>query len=167
MATAPISPHLVRVAAVWGTTVVALKNLDHGQSFDMTTGPNSILLHGHCHQKSMGLVAPARKMLSQISGTTVVDLDAGCCGMAGSFGYSRDHFDVSRTIGERKLFPAVRNKGEGAVVVAIDTSVPAGESSQISVDFTRSTPGIREDVLLVDVTLSGTTIRYPITLRAE
>jgi Fe-S oxidoreductase len=88
----------------------------------LKAGPQSILLHGHCHQKSMGLVGPAKAMLSTISGTTVVDLDAGCCGMAGSFGYSRDHYDVSRTIGERKLFPAIRSKGDGAVVVAAGTS---------------------------------------------
>ena len=57
-----------------------------------------------------------------IPGATVVDLDAGCCGMAGSFGYSADHFDVSRAIGERKLLPAVRNKKPGTVVVAAGTS---------------------------------------------
>ena len=85
-------------------------------------GPNIILLHGHCHQKSMSLVGPAKALLSSIPNTTVVDLDAGCCGMAGSFGYAREHYDVSRAIGERKLFPAVRNKPAGAVVVAAGTS---------------------------------------------
>lgn len=54
-----------------------------------------------------------------------------------------------------------------ALPATLPASVPAGESSQISVDFTRGTPGIREDVWLMDVTLAGTTIRYPITLRAE
>jgi Fe-S oxidoreductase len=86
------------------------------------SGPKTILLHGHCHQKSMSLVAPAKALLSTIPGTTVVDLDAGCCGMAGSFGYAREHYDVSRAIGERRLFPAVRNKPAGAVVVAGGTS---------------------------------------------
>jgi Fe-S oxidoreductase len=85
-------------------------------------GPNTILLHGHCHQKSMSLLAPAKALLSSIPGTTVVDLDAGCCGMAGSFGYAREHYEVSRAIGERKLFPAVRHKPAGAVVVAGGTS---------------------------------------------
>jgi FAD/FMN-containing dehydrogenase/Fe-S oxidoreductase len=85
-------------------------------------GPASILLHGHCHQKSMGLVGPSRALLAKIPGANVVDLDAGCCGMAGSFGYARDHYEVSRAIGERKLFPAVRNKPGGAVVVAAGTS---------------------------------------------
>ena len=50
---------------------------------------------------------------------------------------------------------------------ALPASVGVGESAQISVDFTRTTPGIREDVLFIDVTLAGTTIRYPVTLRAE
>ncbi len=81
-----------------------------------------VLLHGHCHQKAMGLMPPAKALLSRIPGATVVDLDAGCCGMAGSFGYMRGHFDVSRAIGERKLFPAVRGKAAGAVVVAAGTS---------------------------------------------
>jgi FAD/FMN-containing dehydrogenase/Fe-S oxidoreductase len=90
--------------------------------FTLRNGPVSILLHGHCHQKSMGLVAPSRVLLARIPGASVVDLDAGCCGMAGSFGYARDHYDVSRAIGERKLFPAVRHKPDGAVVVAAGTS---------------------------------------------
>jgi FAD/FMN-containing dehydrogenase/Fe-S oxidoreductase len=85
-------------------------------------GPKTVLLHGHCHQKSMGLVAPARALLSKIPGASVVDLDAGCCGMAGSFGYDRGHYDVSRAIGERRLFPAVRSKAPDAVVVAAGTS---------------------------------------------
>lgn len=53
---------------------------------------------------------------------TLVDLDAGCCGMAGSFGYSRDHFDVSQAIGERKLFPAIRDRAPDTAVVAGGTS---------------------------------------------
>jgi Fe-S oxidoreductase len=89
---------------------------------ELGPGPTSILLHGHCHQKSMGLVASSRTLLAKIPGAAVIDLDAGCCGMAGSFGYGHDHYEVSRAIGERKLFPAVRNKAKGAVVVAAGTS---------------------------------------------
>jgi Fe-S oxidoreductase len=66
-------------------------------------GPSTILLHAHCHQRSMALAAPATALLSRIPGATVTDLDAGCCGMAGSFGYAVEHYDVSRAIGERKL----------------------------------------------------------------
>ena len=89
---------------------------------NLKPGPKTILLHGHCHQKSMALLPPAKALLARIPQTTVVDLDAGCCGMAGSFGYAREHYDLSRAIGERKLFPAVRQKPEGAVVVAAGTS---------------------------------------------
>ena len=85
-------------------------------------GPTTILLHGHCHQKSMGLIASARALLSRIPSSSVVDLDAGCCGMAGSFGYAREHYEVSRQIGERVLLPAARAMQEGAVLAASGVS---------------------------------------------
>jgi Fe-S oxidoreductase/FAD/FMN-containing dehydrogenase len=85
-------------------------------------GPPSILLHGHCHQKAMGLLPAARALLSRIPESTIVDLDAGCCGMAGSFGYTRDHYDVSHAIGERRLLPAARALSAGSVLVASGTS---------------------------------------------
>lgn len=81
-------------------------------------GPKEVLLHAHCHQKSMGLLNVTKALLSRIPGATIIDPDAGCCGMAGSFGYSREHFDVSKQIGERKLFPAIRKLSSGSVVVA-------------------------------------------------
>jgi FAD/FMN-containing dehydrogenase/Fe-S oxidoreductase len=85
-------------------------------------GPSKILVHGHCHQKSMGLLPATMKLLSRVPGASVTDLDAGCCGMAGSFGYSRDHYDVSVTIANRKLLPAVREMKPGDVLVAPGTS---------------------------------------------
>ncbi len=85
-------------------------------------GPREILLHVHCHQRSMGLAASAAALLRRIPGATVTDLDAGCCGMAGSFGYTADHYDVSQAIGERKLLPAARRLGEGGVLAAAGTS---------------------------------------------
>jgi FAD/FMN-containing dehydrogenase/Fe-S oxidoreductase len=88
----------------------------------LSNGPGSVLLHGHCHQKSMGLVPAAKSLLSALPGTTVVEIDSGCCGMAGSWGYARDHFEVSRAIGERRLFPAIRTRQPGAVVAAAGTS---------------------------------------------
>ncbi|HJU42245.1 MAG TPA: FAD-linked oxidase C-terminal domain-containing protein [Vicinamibacterales bacterium] len=88
----------------------------------LNPGPANIHLHPHCHQRSMGLAAPARALLSRVPGAQVVDLDAGCCGMAGSFGYTRDHYDVSRAIGERKLLPAARALEARSVLVASGTS---------------------------------------------
>jgi FAD/FMN-containing dehydrogenase/Fe-S oxidoreductase len=88
----------------------------------LKAGPKRILLHGHCHQKSMGLLDATKKLLARVPGATVVDLDAGCCGMAGSFGYSAEHYDVSVAIASRKLLPAVRSMQPGDVLVAPGTS---------------------------------------------
>jgi Fe-S oxidoreductase len=70
----------------------------------------------------MGLEASARALLSRIPSCSVVDLDAGCCGMAGSFGYSREHYEISRRIGERKLLPAARGAQAGTVLAASGVS---------------------------------------------
>jgi len=91
-------------------------------SLNLKSGPATVVLHGHCHQKSMGLVPPAKALLSRIPSCTVVDLDSGCCGMAGSFGYSKDHYEVSRQIGERRLLPAARDLKPGDVLAAAGTS---------------------------------------------
>jgi FAD/FMN-containing dehydrogenase/Fe-S oxidoreductase len=88
----------------------------------LRSGPSRVLLHGHCHQKSLGALAPARALLERIPGARTVDLDAGCCGMAGSFGYAREHYDVSRQIGERRLLPAARAMTGDEVLVAAGTS---------------------------------------------
>lgn len=81
-----------------------------------------ILLHGHCHQKSMGMLPATMALLARIPAATVVDLDSGCCGMAGSFGYHREHFEVSRAIANLRLLPAVRQMAVDDVLVAPGTS---------------------------------------------
>ncbi len=88
----------------------------------LRAGPGKILLHGHCHQKSMGLLRSSVALLSRIPSATIVDLDAGCCGMAGSFGYSKEHYEVSETIANRRLLPAVKAMQPGDVLVAPGTS---------------------------------------------
>ena len=99
------------------------RRLDEGgATLPLRPGPDEIVLHGHCHQKSLGLVAPAKALLDRIPDTRVTDLDSGCCGMAGSFGYAREHFDISRQIGERRLLPAARALQPGNVLVAAGTS---------------------------------------------
>ena len=91
-------------------------------NLSLKAGPSKILLHGHCHQKSMGLLPASVKLLSKIPSATVVDLDAGCCGMAGSFGYTAGHYDVSVAIANRKLLPAAKAMKPGEVLVAVGTS---------------------------------------------
>jgi Fe-S oxidoreductase len=109
-------------ARVVADACVLFEEFAAGLPLALKPGPAKILLHGHCHQKSMGLLPPAKALLEKIPGSTVIDLDAGCCGMAGSFGYSKEHFEVSRQIGERKLFPQVREKDPSSAVVAAGTS---------------------------------------------
>jgi FAD/FMN-containing dehydrogenase/Fe-S oxidoreductase len=91
-------------------------------ALELKAGTRTVLLHGHCHQKAMGMLPPTRALLSRIPSCTVVDLEAGCCGMAGSFGYATEHYEVSRQIGERKLLPAARALAPDAVLVAPGTS---------------------------------------------
>ncbi len=81
-------------------------------------GPRKILLHGHCHQKALVGIQPAARLLSRIPGCEVIDADSGCCGMAGSFGYEREHYPISKAVGERKLLPAVREQEPDTAVVA-------------------------------------------------
>jgi len=71
-------------------------------------GPIPVLFHGHCHQKAAHALSPTVKLLERIPGAQVTVLDAGCCGMAGSFGFEKSHYDISMQIGEMRLFPAVR-----------------------------------------------------------
>jgi FAD/FMN-containing dehydrogenase/Fe-S oxidoreductase len=82
------------------------------------SGPTRILVQGHCHQRALVGMGPLLRLLRQLPGTEVIDLDAGCCGMAGSFGYEKEHYEVSRLVGEQRLFPALRQAVPGTVVVA-------------------------------------------------
>ena len=93
-----------------------------GLDLPIRSGPQRVLLHGHCHQKSMGLLDASKSLLAKIPGATVVDLDAGCCGMAGSFGYTREHYDVSVAIASRRLLPAAKTMQPGDVLAAPGTS---------------------------------------------
>jgi Fe-S oxidoreductase len=75
------------------------------------------LLHGHCHQKAMVGTAPTVAVLKW-AGFEVSEVDSGCCGMAGSFGFEREHYDISVTLGNRRLAPAVKAAAADTVVVA-------------------------------------------------
>ena len=67
-----------------------------------------LLYHGHCHQKAIVGTRDAMTLLARLGEATVSEIPSGCCGMAGSFGYEAEHYEVSRLVGEDKLFPAVR-----------------------------------------------------------
>ena len=75
-------------------------------------------MQGHCHQKAIAGINGEIALLSSAAGDNLNVLDAGCCGMAGAFGYDREHFKVSQAIGARVLFPAIDQAPADAVVVA-------------------------------------------------
>lgn len=81
-----------------------------------------IKLHGHCHQKALSKVSYTQKILSLPKNYHVEVLPTGCCGMAGSFGYEKEHYEVSMQIGELVLFPAVRKATENEIICAPGTS---------------------------------------------
>ncbi|MBA2587319.1 MAG: FAD-binding protein [Alphaproteobacteria bacterium] len=83
--------------------------------------PAPILLHGHCHQKAFGAVTPILDVLRLIPGASPELIETSCCGMAGSFGYDADHYEVSMQMAEFSLLPAVR-RNPGAIIVADGTS---------------------------------------------
>jgi FAD/FMN-containing dehydrogenase/Fe-S oxidoreductase len=87
-----------------------------------TSDKKRIKLHGHCHQKALAFPEESLKMLSIPVNYTVEMIDSGCCGMAGSFGYEKRHYDFSMAIGESRLFPAIRNSESDVIISAPGTS---------------------------------------------
>ncbi len=81
-----------------------------------------VALHAHCHQKALWGAETSAKLLRRVVGDKLRVLDTGCCGMAGSFGYTADRYDLSMQIGELALFPAVRELGPNDTIVAPGTS---------------------------------------------
>lgn len=87
-----------------------------------TTEKRLIKLHGHCQQKAISSVVHTKKMLSFPENYTVQLIPSGCCGMAGSFGYEAEHYELSMKIGELVLFPTVRQQPEDVIIAAPGTS---------------------------------------------
>ncbi len=81
-----------------------------------------IKLHGHCHQKALASTKPTLFVLGFPENYTVEEIPSGCCGMAGAFGYEKEHYDLSMKVGELVLFPAVRNSSKETLIAAPGTS---------------------------------------------
>ena len=94
-------------------------NIDSGS---FTKAPRKIKLHGHCHQKALSSVNYSKKILELPENYEVAVIPSGCCGMAGSFGYEKEHYKLSMQIGEMVLFPAVREAGSEDLIAAPGTS---------------------------------------------
>jgi len=87
-----------------------------------TTASKTIYYHGHCHQKALSSNSYALTTLGIPANFTVQPIDAGCCGMAGAFGYEKEHYELSQQIGEDRLFPTLRTIDSNALVAASGTS---------------------------------------------
>ncbi len=91
-----------------------------GQQF--TNRKKLIKLHGHCHQKALSSLTPTKRLLSLPKNYQVHLIPSGCCGMAGSFGYEKEHYELSMKVGELVLFPTVRKQSEEVLIAAPGTS---------------------------------------------
>jgi FAD/FMN-containing dehydrogenase/Fe-S oxidoreductase len=91
-------------------------------NLDLDSGADRVLYHAHCHQRALGEGDKLAALFELIPGCQARSSDAGCCGMAGSFGYEVEHYDLSLKIAEERLLPAVRAAGNDTVIAAPGTS---------------------------------------------
>ena len=91
-------------------------------SQQFTKQTKTIKFHGHCHQKALANQKSSFDILNLPENYNVTIIPSGCCGMAGSFGYEKEHYDISMQIGEQTLFPAVRKAPVDTVIAANGTS---------------------------------------------
>ncbi len=89
-----------------------------GSTLDFTDLKRRILLHGHCHQKALGNTKDTLELLAAPPGYQVEEIPSGCCGMAGSFGYEREHYDVSLEVGRERLFEVVSGDPRAEIAAA-------------------------------------------------
>ena len=91
---------------------------EHGASAQFKELPQKHIVHGHCHQKALVGTRPTMQVLQSVLGFEAEEIMSGCCGMAGAFGFEKEHYDISLGIGEQVLFPRIREEADSIVVVA-------------------------------------------------
>jgi len=91
-------------------------------SSNFTSEKALIKVHGHCYQKSLSSIKPTLAMLALPENYSVEEINSGCCGMAGSFGFEKEHYEVSMKVGELILFPEVRKSEDNTIIAAPGTS---------------------------------------------
>jgi Fe-S oxidoreductase len=105
------------VASSVATLDEFLADLPDG-ALGLRAGPANALLHVHCHQRAHAGTAPSIDALRRVPGLDVHEPDAGCCGMAGAFGYQSETYAASIAMAERRLAPSIRSAGDHTVIVA-------------------------------------------------
>ena len=112
----------VKAKAVGESTMLIeeflLEAQQNGANADFRTAPGRVLFHGHCHQKALVGTRSAMEVLRSIPGCEPEEIQSGCCGMAGSFGFEKEHYNISLSIGEQVLFPAIRSQSGDFQVVS-------------------------------------------------
>jgi len=119
-------PQLVRTPAarqiaqraVTIETFVAAEMRQRPDALRFTDTPLKLLYHGHCHQKALTGTADALAVLAACTRGQATEINSGCCGMAGAFGHEVEHYEVARAIGELRLFPAVRARGDAQIALS-------------------------------------------------
>ncbi len=91
---------------------------DEPEALKFTDRKIPLLYHAHCHQKALVGSGDAVELLHEALGDTSSEIPSGCCGMAGAFGHEVEHYEVSKAIGEQRLFPAVRNRGDAQIAIS-------------------------------------------------
>jgi FAD/FMN-containing dehydrogenase/Fe-S oxidoreductase len=99
---------------------VTLEEFLQDKELPLKEGAPPLLLHGHCHQKALVGTKPSLNVLSQLPGVDLQEVDSGCCGMAGSFGYEKEHYQISKDMAYRSLIPAAESthRRGGRVIAA-------------------------------------------------
>lgn len=124
-----VSPALVESTVKLGKNVFLIeefiaREFDKGRisKEDFILSEQKIKLHGHCQQKSVASTLPVKKMLEIPTNYSVEEIKSGCCGMAGSFGFEKEHYELSMKVGELVLLPEVRKTPENVIIAASGTS---------------------------------------------
>lgn len=114
------TPEAQQVAAVACTieSFIARAFSEHPEAVRLFSSVPPLLYHGHCHQKALIGTTNAMAVLTATPGARATEVASGCCGMAGSFGHEVEHYDVAKIIGEQRLFPAIRSRGDAQVAVS-------------------------------------------------
>ena len=110
---------LHRIGELQATQVDVASHHPHSNGSKLLkSGPSQVIIHNHCHQKALLGNDVTELLLKNIPDCEITTLNTTCCGMAGSFGYEKEHYAISRAVGEQRLFPAIRNASQDTVVIA-------------------------------------------------
>jgi FAD/FMN-containing dehydrogenase/Fe-S oxidoreductase len=105
-----------RAQTVESFVASALRDNPQALPINQPVGP--LIYHGHCHQKALTGTGDAMVVLQAATAGKISEINSGCCGMAGAFGHEKEHYEVARAVGEQRLFPAVRERGDASVAIS-------------------------------------------------